>query len=121
MSRTTKQYERLAALEASMSTALIRSLSSTLESGYCYAFDRPDTSAVWYSWELKRPEVRELNQLVDEIEALRDKLGEPVDEGIVGRFRYWANHHFSDDPNRLGPKRIAKEFLEEIRQLGQSA
>ena len=121
MSRTTKLYQRLTALEASLSAALIRSLSGTLESGYCYAFDRPDMSAFRSSWELKRPEVREIIQLVDEIEALRTKLGEPASEGIVGRFRYWANHHFSDDPNRLGPKRIAKAFIEEIGRLGHNA
>jgi hypothetical protein len=100
MSRTSKQYQRLAVIEADLRSLLRAAMDETNRTGFCWAFDSPSTAPNLNSFFFRKPRLRELLQLVEEAEALRSQLGE-ANEGIVARYRYWAAHHFSTDENRL--------------------
>ena len=117
MSRTEKQYHRLESLEQDLAEKLRHGLIESARGGFCWVFDSPETQPYLGKMVLNRPKVRDIVGLVHEIRALRQKLGEAESEGIVGRYDFWSEHNFSEDENRLGPKRLAKAFLAEIDEL----
>ena len=120
MSRSEKQLRRLESLEQDLVAKLKVGLEESAEHGYCWVFNHPDRTPYIGSLVRNRPRVREILDLVSEIHALRQKLGEPEDEGIVGLYEYWSDHYFSEDDNRLGPKRLAQTFLAQIDELEHS-
>jgi hypothetical protein len=115
MSRTDKLYNRLEHLETELHQCLMRELRDMKETGNGWILDTPETIPYMSSWWFKKEPLQNILHQVCEIESLREKLQEPSEEGIAYLYRKYASM-LNDKGNeqRLGPKRIAEQFLGDL-------
>ena len=112
MPKTDKLYKRLAQIEADLKALLLNALDETIRTGHVWVFDNPETTPFLNAWWFKRERLHEVLDLVAEIESLRDKLKEPLDEGIAALYRrYSREFHNRANEQRLGPKREVAGFV----------
>jgi hypothetical protein len=116
MTRTEKLYRRLDDLERELKLFLIEALSEIEKTGFAWVFDSPELKPFLNTWWFKRKPLRHLLDLVSEIENLRNKLGEPLGVGIVGLYhKYIREFNNKENEQRLGPRKMAASFLQEIK------
>lgn len=120
MARTEKLYRRLDALEHELKLMLIDALSEIEKTGFGWVFDSPQMKPFFNTSWFKRKPLRHLLDLASDIENLRNKLGEPQEVGIADLYRkYIREFNNKKNQQRLGPKKMAASFLQEIKdQLG---
>jgi hypothetical protein len=116
MSRDTDQHEQLAIFEKSFKTALQDGLKkaslSTTDTGlFRTSRSRAITAPV------TNPVTVELETLAAQITRLRDKLGEPIDSGDLGRYMEfcakWDEQTLAHKTNVEGT--LAKELLKILK------
>lgn len=113
MPRVQKLYHRLDMLEAEIRQRLVPALRAAAKGKGTRFFDVAAYSIVRNlpGW----PETEALLALADEAKALRSKLGEPAAEAVGERLRAYCRRAMdASDHNRLGPQRLAEEFLVEL-------
>ena len=113
MARVQKLYDRLDALEAEIQRRLVPALRS-VEEGKKTTFFTVAAYSPFPNW-LNCSETEALLALADEAKALRDKLGEPAAGSVGERLRAYCRKAMDvSNHNRLGPQRLARQFLTEL-------
>jgi len=114
MSRREKQYARLADLETELCSTLIRELEWCAASGNVFAFATRSNELNRQTWFKGRASFH-LIDLVEGVEKLREGLREPPAPVCVRYRSFCAGIWDHEDEHRLGPKRLAQEFLRDIQ------
>ncbi|HEX3152743.1 MAG TPA: hypothetical protein VHR66_32015 [Gemmataceae bacterium] len=113
MARVQKLYDRLDALEAEIRERLVPALHAAAE-GKTTTFFIVGAYSPFPDW-LNSSETEALLALADEARALRHQTGESVAGAIGEQLReYCRRASDTSDHNRLGPQRLAKQFLAEL-------
>lgn len=113
MARVQKLYDRLDALEAEIRRRLVPALWAVAE-GKKTTFFLVAAYSPFSNW-LNCSETEALLALADEAMALRNKLGEPAAGAVGERLRAYCRRASDvSDHNRLGPQRLAQQFLTEL-------
>jgi hypothetical protein len=114
MSVRDKQSRRLVELEAELRQLLERELTASAQTGAISSFVTREANPSTDRWLTGRHRV-ELLTLVEEIEQLQRDLGKPIGWLCV-RYREFCRTLFDrEDHHRLGPKRLAAQFLGELQ------
>ena len=115
MGRATKLYQRLDALEASLTEQLIRELTSCANGRNDLIFCAKEFLPKHYPRSLPTRIADGLLDQVERIRALREKVGEPFTNSLAFRFReccrQWADHC---DHHRGCARTIAEQLLADI-------
>ena len=115
MSRKTKQYERLEALEAHFRTELTQELKDAAANSHSQLFlsTRHNPWPEITPWTNKATD--KLLDMAAEILDLRGKLNETVKSTLASRFvEYCEEFNNPGNPQRLGVQRHAQRLLQEI-------
>ena len=113
MARVQKLYDRLDALEAEIREGLVPALRAVAE-GRKTTFFTVAAYSPFPNW-LNNSETESLLALADEAKALRNKLGESAANAVGERLREYCRQATDvSDQNRLGPQRLARQFLTEL-------
>ncbi len=115
MTRTEKQYDQLDSLEQDFRHLLVKTLQSAKENGSYAPFLHPEANAFPDVYDLKKEPQKSIIELSGKISKLRSELGDDPEGGIVGLHKKYAVELNSiENSHRLGPKKLAEKFLNEI-------
>jgi hypothetical protein len=118
MARVQKLYDRLDVLEAEIRQRLMPALWAVAE-GRNATFFTVAAYSPFPDW-LTCSETEALLALADEAKILRNKLGEPVAGAVGERLREYCRRATDvSDHNRLGPQRLARQFLTELGEQAE--
>ena len=116
MSRREKQYRSLEVLEEEFRDAFVAELESTTHHDTIWAYVTRERGTYRdASWFRARQQTHLLEQ-VEDIEKLRASLGEPTTGTPTEHYRNFCRSLTdTTDEKRLGPRRLALQFLEHLR------
>ncbi len=115
MPRAEKQYEKLDSLEQDFRNLLVKTLQKAKETGSYAPFLHPEANAFPDVYDLKKEPQKSIIELSERISELRSAQGDDPEGGIVGLHKKYAVElNNVENSYRLGPKKLAEKFLNEI-------
>lgn len=122
MGRHQKLHERLDRLEIGIRDRLVKELRACIDGKRDLLFLAREFRSSNWPLSIGSEMTDDLLTEVEKILSLRRKLGEPTEGCLAHSFREtcrrWAD---TDDPHRLGARRLAEELVNELERTRHSA
>lgn len=120
MSRREKQEDRLAALERQLHSRLTTELEIVAAGKNTLFFTTAEFNPHQLNEHMLPADTAELYELASEAMDLCATLGDPQGAPVAALFRrYIERANNLADHHRLGPARLAREMLDELKTYGQ--
>jgi hypothetical protein len=120
-SKRTRLYDRLDLLEREFHRRLVPELQQCAAGRNDLLFLAEEYRPESYPRSLTSATTDDLLRKADAIQSLRQKLGEPLEEGLSFKFeRACAEWCDVDNSHRLGARNLAKHLLQEIEPAALS-
>ena len=117
MSRAEKLRARLQVLEADFLRRLVANLERTAAGYNTLFFITPESCPPDLPRHLLSTDTTELSALAGDIIEIRRAVGEP-DDCPAQTFRQYLQRYAKQDPNDLGPIRMAAQFWDHLQGAG---